>query len=66
MINVNYTPNDTTNCNSAAQVQYTAKVNKINQEVEKIVSDFNYSSNLVVCYKYINVLCLLCSYHIQA
>ena len=28
-INVNYAPTDTDNCNSATQVQYTAKVNKV-------------------------------------
>ena len=46
-INVNYTPSNTSNCNSATQKQYTAKVNRINQTVSLTAKSATYSGSAI-------------------
>ena len=46
-INVNYATGDTTNCNNATQVQYTAKVNRINQTVSLTAKSATYSGSAI-------------------
>lgn len=40
-INVNYSPSDNNNCNSAAQVKYTSKVNKVSSDDSIVFSENN-------------------------
>ena len=46
-INANYTPNDTSNCNTAEEVSYTARVNKLTPTITLSDREVTYTGNSV-------------------